>query len=173
MLRPNALPMANRPFPQPMSNTTGAVRPNSVAQFSRPSSGIAFSAVCVHFSGGNIVPGNGTPNSRSTRDDGWLISVAYDFQTQRLRLRSTKFTLQSRQVASLFSVFAPDGATECSHGWNDTRQCRVSETRGGVYKWKRLLMQEVPRGALHSARGYIPAPLQGIPTAICLGVKLH
>src|SRR5262249_24078537 len=52
------------PLPQPMSMTTGALRPKSSGQRIRPS-GYRLRAVCVHFSGGRIVPGNGTPHSRS------------------------------------------------------------------------------------------------------------
>ena len=66
--RVTALPISDRPLPHPRSRTTGASRPNSSRQFSRPS-GIALSAVCAHICGGRTSPGNGTPNSRS----GWVM----------------------------------------------------------------------------------------------------
>src|SRR5262249_55349329 len=62
-----AEPIRNRPLPHPRSSTTGAERPKSSFQSSRPSTGIAFRAVRVHFDGSRTRPGNGTPNSRSVR----------------------------------------------------------------------------------------------------------
>src|SRR5262245_24918176 len=49
--------------------TRGAVRPNNAAKSSGPSAGSFLSAVFVQSAGSRILPGMGTPNSRSTEPD--------------------------------------------------------------------------------------------------------
>jgi len=60
-----ALARRNRPFPQPISRTTGACRPKIAAKSSGPSVGKRLMPVFVQRWGGRIRPGIGTPNSYS------------------------------------------------------------------------------------------------------------